>query len=156
LSVDLSPPVLSTEGLPEALAWLRTQMHELYDLDVQVRTDLQDAPGLAEDMRVLLFQSVRELLFNVVKHAGVLRATVRVADEDTGLSIVVSDDGQGFDPDAELDSSAGFGLTSVRKRIELFGGDVSVSSAPGAGTAVHIRVPSELLQQSRDRSANTA
>ena len=156
LSVDLSPPVLSTEGLPEALAWLRTQMQELYDLDVQVRTDLQGAPGLAEDMRVLLFQSVRELLFNVVKHAGVLRATVHIADRDAGLSIVVADDGQGFAPDAELVSSAGFGLTSVQKRIGLFGGDVSVSSAPGAGTEVHIQVPSALLRQSMDLSDNTA
>lgn len=85
-----------------------------------------------------------------------LRATVHIADRDAGLSIVVADDGQGFAPDAELVSSAGFGLTSVQKRIGLFGGDVSVSSAPGAGTEVHIQVPSALLRQSMDLSDNTA
>jgi two-component system, chemotaxis family, CheB/CheR fusion protein len=75
LSVDFSPPVLHNEGLVEAVHWLVSQMWRKHKLvvDVQVEDDL---PLVGADLRVLLFQIIRELLFNVIKHAGVLQAVV--------------------------------------------------------------------------------
>ncbi len=98
LTLELSPPVLYSGGLSQALQWLGSWMREKHGLVVEMQTDGQANPG-DEDVRVLLFQSVRELLFNVVKHAGVKKARVVMSllDPDR-LQIVVSDPGKGFDP----------------------------------------------------------
>jgi two-component system CheB/CheR fusion protein len=150
LTVDLSPPILQGEGLMHAMEWLVRQMGELHQLDVALEAErafvIED-----EELRVLLFQAVRELLFNVAKHAGTDRATVRLEAHDYGIAIHVIDEGAGFDPDefdAEgaarqegADSATGLGLFSVRERIRLIGGRVEVDAAPGEGTHVTIVAP---------------
>jgi len=144
LTVELSPPILYDGGLAAALDWLARQMQQTYGLTVDVQADSAAEPG-AEDIRVLLFQSVRELLFNVVKHAGVRRAKVQMtASRGREVQIVVADEGAGFDP-AKLHigegSATGFGLFGVRERLELFGGRLEVHAAPGRGTHVKICAP---------------
>jgi two-component system CheB/CheR fusion protein len=142
LTVDLSPPVLRNEGLADALAWLASQMAAVNGLQVEIR-----APRpwivLQEDMRVLLFQSVRELLFNVVKHAATDHATVELTETTNGeLQIVVRDEGRGFDTTAVNSKQAvGFGLYSVRERLNLFGGRLTIASTPGQGTEITIHAP---------------
>ena len=146
LTVDLSPPILQNEGLTETLRWLQSQMKELHGLEVEIQAEKAfRTPD--EDMRVLLFQIVRELLFNVVKHANTRKATVAIEDCDSHVRIVVVDEGEGFDvaaAEAEGARDAGFGLFSVRERLSLFGGDLDVDSAPGKGTTVVITIPLEL------------
>ncbi len=92
LSVDLSPPVLHNEGLDAALRWLAAQMEQQQRLTVTVAAE-ERLPPLGDDLRVLLFQFVRELLFNIVKHAAVSTALVTLATEDDHLRIEVSDQG---------------------------------------------------------------
>lgn len=142
LSVDLSPPVLKKEGLVEALDWLRTQMKELHGLEVDIEAK-HAARVPDEDMEIFLFQVVRELLFNVVKHAGVDRATVEITDADDHLTICVADEGRGFDPDemGEQAHDGGFGLTAARERLELFNGRLEIDAAPGEGTRMIVHVP---------------
>ena len=97
LTVELSPPVLSEGSLAGALRWLANWMQEKHGLRVQV--DADEAINPDEEIRVMLFQCVRELLFNVVKHAGVNAATVAMSHCCGGqMSIVVADRGVGFDP----------------------------------------------------------
>jgi signal transduction histidine kinase len=97
-------------------------------------------------MRVLLFQVVRELLFNVVKHADTDRALVTLDDEDGTLVITVEDEGRGFDPDTlEPKTEGGFGLFSVRERLRLFGGHLEIDSTPGNGTRMTAVLPAILL-----------
>lgn len=141
LTVELSPPVLQGEGLPEALAWLTEQMRELYGLQVAIRAN--GHPDTAnEEQRILLYQIVRELLSNVVKHAGVLEAEILLETEDNGLSITVSDQGQGFDAAATLASAkSGFGLSSVNERLQLFGGRADIDANPGSGTRIYLFLP---------------
>lgn len=141
LSVDLSPPILQGEGLAEALIWLASQMKEQYGLDVVV-----DANGVSpvfdEDVRVLLFQSVRELLFNVVKHAGILKAQIALEQADGQVRILVSDNGKGFDSTAIMkDRFAGRGLIRIRDRLSLLGCDLTVKSEPNRGTQIAIEAP---------------
>lgn len=143
LTVELSPPVLKGEGIVEVLHWLVAQMDRMYGLQVTLHAP-QPSAIPDEDMRVLLFQIVRELLFNVVKHAGVDRATVELEEEDDQILIRVSDRGKGFDL-AHANRTGGshepFGLFSVQERLQLFGGEVDVQTSPGAGTTVEIRAP---------------
>jgi signal transduction histidine kinase len=101
-------------------------------------------------VRTLLFECARELLFNVVKHAGVKEARVVMERSDDEVRVAVEDRGRGFDPaliqSVRLDS-AGFGLFSVQQRIELLGGRTEIHSAPGQGTRITLVAP--ILAQRR-------
>jgi signal transduction histidine kinase len=142
LTVELSPPVLQEQGLPAALDWLAQHVAETHHLrlELDVSENLQ-VP--AEDLRTLLFRSVRELVFNVVKHADVDTATLRARRTDAGCAIDVIDDGRGFDPEAveANDPEGHFGLFSVHERLNLVGGHLTIDSAPGEGTHARIEVP---------------
>jgi signal transduction histidine kinase len=137
LTVDLNPPVLQGEGLTDALNWLVTQMTDLHGLRVEIETE-QNFPIDDEAMRLLLFQIVRELLFNVIKHAQTDRATVTLWEEAGRLIIRVSDQGRGFRMGAV---EQGFGLFSIRERLGLFGGRMEILSQPGEGTQITIYTP---------------
>jgi signal transduction histidine kinase len=151
LSVSLSPPVLHDEGLYEAVRWLASLMQQQHGLAVAVTAE-GPLPPLDEDLRVLIFQTIRELLFNVAKHAGVAEAAVALAAAEGQLRVEVSDAGRGFDPaapakaNAEAGGAAGTdpgsqGLLWAQRRLQLLGGRVEVQSQPGEGTRVTIVVP---------------
>jgi signal transduction histidine kinase len=184
--VDLAPPVLEGESLIDALGWLQSQMQEMHGFTVHIEEtlgeeNLEEGLGegrrrtVGEEMRVLLFQVVRELLFNAVKYAETGEATVRIEHppepedlpetEDLSetedppetrapLTIHVIDDGAGFDPDEALEDSledpgpraGGMGLQRSRERLELFGGRLHVDTAPGEGTRVTIYMPGPSLE----------
>lgn len=139
LSVDLSPPVLHHEGLAAALHWLASQMEQQQRLVVTV-VAAENLPVPDEDLRVLLFQFVRELLFNIVKHARVDRASVVLAREDNLLTIQVSDQGQGFDSGIQHDLTSQ-GLARIKQRLHLMGGYMQIDSRPHEGTRVTLYVP---------------
>lgn len=145
LTVQLCPPALYEAGLAAALEWLGRHTEQTSGLNVEVEADSQAEPE-SEELRVLLFEAARELLFNVVKHAETGRARLATtALPDGAVRLVVSDKGAGFapvDPRLEKAASSGFGLFSIRERLELLGGRLHVDAAPGRGTRVTVSVPS--------------
>jgi signal transduction histidine kinase len=96
LSAELSPPVLYMHGLAEVFNWLARWMGKTHKLQVDLHIESKAEP-IQEELKILLFQSVRELLFNVVKHAGTHAARIEMLREDEHTVIVVSDKGEGFD-----------------------------------------------------------
>jgi PAS domain S-box-containing protein len=143
LSTELMAPIMKSEELADAFTWLAGLMRERYQLRVHVRAE---RPCRVPDrnLRALILKSARELLFNVVKHAGVKEAQVEVRDGDPSVTIRISDDGQGFDVRTALKKSgigASLGLFSVGERIRLFGGTLEIRSEPGTGTHVTMTVP---------------
>ena len=143
LAVELSPPILQSEGLGESLKWLGRWMLEKHGLTVEVTVGPRPAP-LSVEVSVLLYQAVRELLFNVVKHAQVKSARVDMAWRGAEVDIVVSDEGKGFAPvtlETARSSAGKFGLFSVRERLALLGGAVAIDSAPGQGSRFTLRAP---------------
>jgi PAS domain S-box-containing protein len=158
LTVELSPPVLHEGTFTQVLHWLAHWMNQKHRLTVEVQADEQVNPQ-AEEVRVLLFQAVRELLFNTVKHAKVDRARVRMSRSNPGLvQVVVEDKGVGFDPqrkrDEQVDSHVGgFGLFSIHERLELLGGTVRIESRPGEGTRVTLTAPSRLSDSPASQAA---
>jgi CheY-like chemotaxis protein/anti-sigma regulatory factor (Ser/Thr protein kinase) len=109
-----------------------------------VALELEEDGDLPQDIKLLLFESVRELLFNVVKHAHTRSARVNVRRIDGQLQVIVSDHGVGFDPTAMPaagEGGRGFGLFSIRERLELMGGTFELESAPGQGSRVVLSVP---------------
>lgn len=144
LAQQLSPPILYEVGLSAAMEWLAEQTEAKHHLRVTAVTDPQANPE-DEDTAELIFQAVRELVFNVVKHARAETARVVLARADGGYTeVTVADDGAGFDPEA-LETSAGsptgLGLLGLRDRLEVIGGEMHLSAAPGQGTRVTLRVP---------------
>jgi len=146
LMANLNPSMLDTLGLPAALRWLAEQMPQ-HGLAVEVRLALDHVP-LADDQAVLVFQSVRELLINVAKHAGTDRATVTLRLHDgKQLCIDVQDAGRGFDVTTLMEpTQAGehFGLFSIRERMQAIGGRLGVESVVGQGSTMTIMLPFDM------------
>jgi PAS domain S-box-containing protein len=141
LSAELNPTLLDTQGLLPALEWLARWMNDMYRLSVSLTLHRAEEPS-HEATKVLLFETVRELLFNTVKHAEVAAATVEVVAHDGLLEIVVADAGKGFDVSSlEGSTSRGLGLASIRQRLEYLGGRIEIASAPGQGSRFTLTAP---------------
>jgi PAS domain S-box-containing protein len=147
LSHELSPAVLYHADFTGALNWLAGQVHAKHGLEVKV-----DAFGevnvSSEALKTFLYKAAQELLFNVVKHARTNQARIRVRRLRRCVCLSVSDRGRGFDP-LELRQTRGFGLLSIRERIELLGGRMKIRSVKGLGTTFHIVVPDGPLLEDR-------
>jgi len=152
LIADLSPRVLYEFGLPRALQWLGGQMGK-YGLHVEVHKSVESI-HMAEDIAILVFQTVRELLMNVTKHAEVEEATVSLAmPTSEQIEISVEDHGRGFEPEINKDL-AKFGLLSVQERIQAIAGQFTIKSTPGKGTRATIRVPLHERREQRVSPTN--
>jgi PAS domain S-box-containing protein len=143
LSHELSPAVLYHSGLAAALNWLAEQIRTKHGLNVTVKA-FGEVSTESEALRAFLYRAAQELLFNVVKHARVDEARIRVRRLGRCLCLSVSDRGRGFDPQ-RLRETPGFGLLSIRERVELLGGRMKIRSAPGRGSTFFIVVPDGAL-----------
>jgi PAS domain S-box-containing protein len=144
LAVELSPPILHEAGLIAGLNWLAAKMGEKNQFKVDVRSDSRAEPA-TEDIRFLLFECVRELLFNALKHSGVQQAGVTVVrTRDDRIKIVVEDKGKSFDPHvlkSRGQEVATLGLFSIQERLTHIGGSLQIETALGEGTRVTLLVP---------------
>ncbi len=143
LASELSPPMLYDLGLAAAVEWLVEVTSDRHAIDLEFEDDGLDK-ALDGDLRVLLFQAVRELLDNVIEHSEARRAAISLGRENDHIRVVVEDDGVGFDPSALHTRSAdgtGFGLFDIRERLTHMGGTVEVEADPIHGTRVVLRAP---------------
>jgi len=143
LSSELSPPILRSGDFTAALKWLAKWVNENQGFEVDFSSEDQVHLD-RKDVAVLLFQSIRELLLNVLKHAGVKSAELNMERADGDLHVVVKDGGVGFDPEAlwrSVGDDQKFGLISIRERLLHLGGRLEIESAPGAGSTVSLIVP---------------
>jgi PAS domain S-box-containing protein len=144
LTFDLSSPILYELGFEAAVAeWLTERIQEKHHIATEFEDDEQPKP-LEDDVRVLLFRDVRELLINVVKHANARKIKVSIRKVCSWIHVSVEDDGVGFDVAKVVSTSAkagGFGLFSVRERLEELGGRLEIDSKPGHGTKVTLMAP---------------
>ena len=153
LSFELSPPVLYELGLEAALQWLTEQKSRDAGklprrpgkpaLAIEFRDDGSEKP-LSQPVQILIFQAVRELLANVIRHASAAWARVSIIREDGEVVVSVEDDGVGFELGAlhlKPGRTSGFGLVSVRERLSHVGGQLTLDNRPGGGAKVTLVVP---------------
>ncbi len=148
LTFRLSPPVLYELGFVAAVEWLAEQLEEEHGVVFRIEQNSQ-LPPIGDEVSILLFRAVRELLINVIKHAQTNTARVSIDRNGDHVRVVVQDAGVGFDM-AQLDSRGrppGFGLFNVRERLNYVGGVLQIESQPGAGTRVAMIVPLKLQEQ---------
>lgn len=144
LAAELSPPVLRDAGLSAAFEWLTRRMERDHGLVIALDVDETAEPERPE-IRTLLFEATRELLFNIVKHSGVnaCRLTLWVTDEED-VAVAIEDRGRGFDMQAHERTTpvdGGMGLFGIRDRFTLIGGRFDLTSVAGEGTSVTLRAP---------------
>jgi PAS domain S-box-containing protein len=138
LSHELSPALLRQGDLVETFEWLAEQMQTKHGLTVRVEAR-GPVQARSDAVKTLMYRSAQEMLFNVVKHARVHEARLRVRRRGRCLCLSVSDRGRGFDPQ-EIGKTTGFGLLSIRERVALLGGRMKIRSAKGRGTTFRIIV----------------
>jgi PAS domain S-box-containing protein len=139
LSHELSPAVLYQSDFRATLHWLADQMQVKHGLIVHIH--VHGTVHLQSDvLKGFLYKAAQELLFNVVKHARVREARVRVRQYGPCICLSVSDRGRGFDPQ-ELREAPGFGLLTIRERVELLGGRMKIKSGEGRGSTFYLVVP---------------
>jgi CheY-like chemotaxis protein len=165
LAVDLSPPVLHEAGLIAGLQWLVTDMQKKNQFRVRLLADPNAEPA-SEETRALLFECVRELLFNAVKHAGTSEARVSLERIGEQIKLIVSDKGRGFDPELlqkRRSDEVSFGLFSIHERLLHIDGKMEIETAPGRGSRIILTVaageiaetpapPETAVQSSRDET----
>ncbi|MDD5064258.1 MAG: PAS domain S-box protein [Phycisphaerae bacterium] len=144
LTFDLGSPVLHELGFETAVSeWLTDRIQKKHDITVEFEDDREPKP-LDDDVRILLFRDVRELLTNVVKHASAHKVKVSIRKVGSEIHISIEDDGWGFDTKKAAATAAGeggFGLFSIRERLGQLGGHLEIESEPGCGTKATLIAP---------------
>lgn len=143
LTAQLSPTVLHQGSLHAILKWLADWFQENHGLEVTVRVP-EELPPMPETIRKFLYRTVRELLFNAVKHSGTSQASVEAILHDGMVTVWVEDGGSGFDPqtvEARLEQPESFGLFSIRERAEALSGRLQIQATATGGARFGIILP---------------
>ncbi|MFC1766264.1 PAS domain S-box protein [Planctomycetota bacterium] len=141
LTLQLSYPVLAVLGLERGIEkWLDDEIATKHGIQTHFSADLHEK-SLDEDLRMVLFRGVRELLNNVVKHARATQVTVSVLAADEHVFITVEDNGAGCDPAEALIQGGSFGLLSIREALERLGGALELDTRPGHGYRAILSAP---------------
>jgi len=139
LAWDLRPAALDDLGLSAALERFLHEWSTHTGVPAELIASNMTETRLPPELETNLYRIAQEALHNVHKHAAAERVDVMLQRSDGRLRLVVADDGRGFDPEAV--DGGGLGLTSMRERASLIGGDLHIESAPNTGTSIHISVP---------------
>jgi len=132
-----------TQGLIEALGAYVDKYAQQSGLPVELESTIEGEPALPAASEIQVIRVIQEALTNVRKHARATKARVRIASAEPGtMTIVVEDDGRGFDPAAAPSHrDGGYGLQTMRERMQLAGGSLRIDSRPGRGTRIIAVVP---------------
>jgi|GEM_PF-4801437 len=144
LTFELSLPILYELGFEAAVEWLVEKLSGEHGLEIEFTYDEQNLVSLDNDISIVLFKSVRELLINVIKHAQASIARVSCESCDGIFSVFIEDDGIGFDPAAVFSTGAEsykFGLFNIRERLTYIGADLRIESEKGQGARAEITMP---------------
>lgn len=136
---DLRPVEMAEGGLGEALRTYAERCQYLLRTPVCVAT-CADLPALPDGLAIGVFRVVQECVTNSLKHARAERIDVELCVQGDQLTVIVRDDGMGFDPEAGIQRSGSFGLLGMRERARMLGAEVDVKSGSGQGTVVTLRV----------------
>ncbi len=149
VTVELRHPIIDDCGLIAALESMSRRFREFCpEVEVRCTADM-DENEIEESLKIVVFRLVQEALSNVRKHGNAREIAISLVARESRMELTIEDDGAGFDVEAlgnGSENGSGFGLTSMRERVQLSGGSFSIRSTPGAGTVIRaswaIRPPS--------------
>lgn len=139
VATALRPAVLDM-GLVSAAEWLLAGFEERSGVLCDLESPAEERLGLDDARATAAFRILQESITNIGRHAMANRVRVSIERAGNSLSMMIADDGTGFDPEVVRERKT-FGLMGIRERALIFGGEVRIDSRPGAGTSVSIRIP---------------
>ena len=142
LVVSLSPPNIESNRLHKGINWLCEHIYNFHGLLVQTK-NIRHIKLENKDILILILQMIQELLFNVVKHAGVDKAKITTTEKKEEIHIHVIDEGKGFNKDELEEGMVHFGLSNTEEQLALIDGHLLVNSTPGKGTDICLIIPSK-------------
>jgi signal transduction histidine kinase len=151
LSHDLHPTVLRHAGLVAALTSYCAELKRLHGTVLRCSAEGEFA-SISPEAAICLYRIAQEALRNVIVHAGASRAELRLLRSGDDAELTIVDDGRGFDVGSSLTRGKGLGLVSISERANLASGTVSITSEPGVGTRVHVRIPIRTLAKGDEGS----
>jgi len=131
----------SEEGLLDNLRAYLAKYSQQCGIMTSLETDLEHDLSLSPRCEVQVIRVIQEALTNVRKHSDATSATIRVTESESTTTFVVEDDGQGFDQGDSTSDRDGFGLFTMRERMAILNGSLTIDSTAGHGTRVIIKVP---------------
>ena len=142
-SQELRPSILDDLGLIPAVKWLTSDLIKNYG--IEVNTEITGPQrNLPQETELMLFRIIQEALTNIRRHSQATRATVRLEFSDRNITVIVQDNGKGFEKThgvSDLARTGKLGLAGMRERAELLGGTIHVETKPGRGTTLTVDVP---------------
>ncbi len=161
LSWELRPTELEQLGLENALTSFVREWSNQHQVNAEFHSNSaskQNGGRFEKDVETNLYRIVQEALNNILKHANASNVNVLLQRRDDGVTLIIEDDGCGFDPeDISQDASppGGLGLISMRERVTLLNGTLEIESRPGSGTTILARVPFHRNKSSTVRAARS-
>jgi signal transduction histidine kinase len=153
MSSDLRPLLLDDHGLQQAVAAALTEFTTVTGIDVQRELQFK-GPELSREVAGHVYRILMEALTNVARHAKAHTVDVRLTTSEESTELKVSDDGEGFDPEA-LPLEQRFGLLGMRERAEIMGGSFSLTSSLYGGTTLHVSIPRRRSRAQGDHEPHT-
>jgi signal transduction histidine kinase len=151
LTFELSTPVLYQLGFMPAMEWLAERMREKHGLEITLTAD-ENHEEIQGEVKVLLYKTVREIVLNIVKHAGPAKAVITVGSDKDNIKIAVEDDGVGFNVsgmETRSMENRSIGIFTIRERMKYLNGTFNISSEPGTGTKVNVTIPKSRISHNQ-------
>jgi signal transduction histidine kinase len=146
ISANLRPSTLDDLGLLATAQWFCRDLSGLYQgIRITPRFEVVEEQ-IPEALKIVFYRVMQEALSNAAKHSGAEEVQVTLGLRDGGLEMTISDDGSGFDLERVMgagDTLSGFGINSMRQRVEICNGSFEIRSRPGQGTRIRVRLPME-------------
>jgi signal transduction histidine kinase len=136
IMTDLRPSILDDYGIGVTIAWISERYEETYPW-IKIRAEVNIEEGdLSSELKVVIFRVLQEALSNAARHSGATVVEISLSRTCQGIELQVKDNGTGFDVNGAILANRGFGLTSMRERIELAGGKLRIDSVADEGTSL--------------------
>lgn len=142
IAQDMRPPLLDTMGLVSALETHTKEFGARSHLPVTFEAD-ENIPKLPDVHSITLYRTLQETLTNIVKHSNATQVWVDLSLDEKHITLTVQDNGIGF----VSTSHSGMGISNLRERLALIGGELTITSALSKGTIVSARAPLEAFPQ---------
>jgi signal transduction histidine kinase len=136
IALLLRPPMLDDLGLVPALEWQAREISRRSDMEAEVQSQ-NVSEDLGDETKVTIYRLVQEALNNAATHAGAKNAKVSIAQNSDQITVEITDDGHGFDPDRQR----GMGILGMEERVRRLGGTLTIESAPGKGAKLKAGLP---------------
>jgi PAS domain S-box-containing protein len=143
LMKEISNPVLYDLGLRAAVEALVETIKDRHGIQIKCSFE-GNLNSISQDLNVMIFRIVKELLQNVIKHSGARGVNIRILEDGKSIRTIVADDGVGFqvnNANSAGNLEVGFGLFSIRERVKSFNGTIQIKSRPGIGSEVSVELP---------------